>query len=675
MFGDLLARVAASAVIAGAMLGASANYAFAIDLKQTVPEAVKAATDLGPVDPTKELNLTVHLKLPNRAAFDAAVDELYNPASPKYEKWMTDAELSAYAPTAAQLNTVRQELEKDGLGVVSIDPAGFSIRVHGTVANIQSAFQTEIHQFSMNNRTFRAEIREPHLTGTADSLVASVSGLSGGQVRPMLRRATDPRTGKPVSSSTPLSKVDASGGLGSIITDNCFTSPKAFTFTTPGASLPIGVYFGNDYDDTTKTCSFTPGQLEQHYGLPAAYSKGYDGAGATIVLVEAYGYPTMLQDANAFSKLTGLPALDSSNFEVIYPEGKPINPNAGVLLGWDTEICIDLQWSHSIAPKAKIVVLAAAGQDNEDFQDAINYGVSHHLGYSFSNSWEIDEEQFAGPLEVDSFNTVLEKAAAQGVSVNFSSGDGGDDGFGSPIGSPEVPADSPYATGVGGTSILNTIGGKSIETGWGNNATVVYASGLVVPPAAIGNIGGAGGGESIWFPKPKWQAAIPGTGRGVPDVSALADPYTGVFIVITSDGTQYIEPGWGGTSLACPIFSAFWAIANQAAGHALGQAAPKIAALPGTDVTDILAHSSPTDVTGTIYTSAGATFYSASDLIQPGPNTQFVSAMWPIPADAEDVVLSFGTDTSLVVTSGWDDVTGFGVPNGLPFILGAAGKK
>lgn len=286
----------------------------------------------------------------------------------------------------------------------------------------------------------------------------------------------------------------------------------------------------------------------------------------------------------------------------------------------------------------------------------------------------MDSEQFAGPLEVESFNTVIEKAAAKGVSVNFSSGDSGDDGFGTPIGSPEVPADSPYATAVGGTSVLYKVNGSSIETGWGNNLSVVYASGVFNPPLAFGNIGGAGGGESTWFPKPKWQTGNFGTGRGVPDVSALADPYTGVFIVLTSSGIQYIEPGWGGTSVACPIFSAFWAIANKAAGHPLGQAAPKLAAMSASEITDIVPHTSPTDVTGTVYDSFGATYYSATDLIQPGPNTQFVSAMWPQPQYEQDLVLSFGTDSSLVVTKGWDDVTGYGVPNGLRFILGAAGK-
>ena len=110
---------------------------------------------------------------------------------------------------------------------------------------------------------------------------------------------------------------------------------------------------------------YTPAQLQSLYGLPTAYKAGFDGTGQTIVLLEAYGYPTIEADANAFSQLTGLPPLTSSNFNIIYPQGPPVSPDAAVLTGWDVEIALDVQWAHSIAPGAKIVVVAAAGQDNE----------------------------------------------------------------------------------------------------------------------------------------------------------------------------------------------------------------------------------------------------------------------------------------------------------------------
>ena len=194
-------------------------------------------------------------------------------------------------------------------------------------------------------------------------------------------------------------------------------------FTTPGASLPEGIYYGNVYGaNPNRVPDYTPAQLQQIYGLTAAYKQGLNGKGQTIVLLEAYGYPTIEQDANAFFKLAGLPQLDSSNFQIVYPEGQPVSSQAGILTGWNTEIALDVQWAHFIAG-AKIVVVAAAGQDSEDFQDAISYITNHNLGNSVSDSWEEDTDIVAGPLEQKSFDQILQRAAAKGISFQFSTGE------------------------------------------------------------------------------------------------------------------------------------------------------------------------------------------------------------------------------------------------------------
>ena len=671
----MYSKPALPAFLSMALLLLTAGKAPAAQTRHNVPPSVQQALDQGPANPDEEVNLTLHLKMSNRAAFDAAVEQRYDPASANYHKWMTDADLQQYAPTASQIAAVKSEVAKHGLSVISTDRLGFSIRVHGTIANVQTAFQTSIHQLARNGKMFSANVSDAQLTGEAGQFVSSVSGLVRTQVRPMMKRALDPRTGI-AFPAIPLDVVNAGGGLSSIITDTCLTGPQTFTYTDSANPLPVGVYFGNVYGGTGKICDYTASQLQAHYGLSAAYAAGLDGTGETIALVEAYGYPNILADANAFAQLNGLPPLDSSNFDVVYPQGPPRNPNAGILTGWYVEIALDVQWAHAMAPGAKILVVAAAGQDNEDFQDALNYVVNNHLANSVSNSWEEDLDLIAGPLELASYDTVLEQAAAQGVSVHFSSGDGGDDGLGSPIGSPEVPSNSPYATAIGGTSILNVPNGSGQEElGWGNGLTELAVNGPLDPPVQIGIIGGAGGGESSQYPKPSWQSALPGTGRQVPDVSALADPYTGVPIVVTENNTQVVFVGVGGTSLACPIFSAIWALADQSAGQPLGQAARRIATMSSDQVTDIVPHSSLANVAGFTYDSKGVVFRSPASLLSLSlfNTTQFVSAIWPIaPGIAYD--LSFGTDSSLTVTPGWDNVTGFGVPNGLPFIVGAAGQ-
>jgi subtilase family serine protease len=669
-------------------LGVIAQPLLAVEHAHTVSPVVEKANDLGPADPAEELTLTVHLQLHNQAAFDEAVDKLYDPESPTYHHWMTDADIAKYAPSAAELKAVQQELQKHGLSVISSDE--YSVRVHGSAANVAAAFQTQFHNLSFKGKTFRAHIQDAKLTGAAGSLVGSIAGLDQHTVKPMLKRVVNPRTGQSFPS-VKMSKVLANGGgLGAYIFDYCLAAPAEQTYVTPGASLPIGVYYGNVYnleDAKGRFCDFTPAQLQGHYGLKDAYVFGLDGTGQTVVLLEAYGYPTAESDANAFFKLAGLPLLDSSNFEIVYPDGKP-NPQAGILTGWDIEIALDIQWAHSMAPKAKIVLVASNGQDSEDFQYAMNYIVKNKLGTVVSDSWEEDTDLISGPQEQNSYTTVLKAAAAKGVSFQFSSGDGGDEGLGTPIGAAGVPANNPYATAVGGTSILNNNGGPGLgfwELGWGDTLTYISEFGVADPPLAIGNIGGAGGGESVYFKKPAWQSKLPGSGRQVPDISALADPYTGVPIVVTQDlgeGPQpYLEAGWGGTSLASPIITGILAIATQAKGKPLGQAAPLIAALPAGAMRDVLPVSSPTNVFGTVVDSAGPFYYSPASLFQPYLYTTegFVSANWldaPGPdglaADGLAIDFGFGIDSSLTVTTGWDNVTGFGVPNGLSFIKALA---
>lgn len=673
----MLTRIWTTAAVSSLlfMVVLATSAAVAQRVASNVPDSIRQASDIGRIDPAKEINITVQLKMQNGAAFDKQLEALYDPASPSFHHWLTDNDLKKYAPAKEQLNAVRAELESHGLSILSTDADGFSIRARGPAGNVESAFNTEIHEFQRDGKVFRANVQNARLSGPAADYVTSVAGIESHDVHPLLRRAVNFKTHEPPPPVS-LAKVKASGGLGSYITGQILSAPQTFTFTTPGASLPVGVYFGNVYGDNPKLVpDYTPAQLQSIYGMPAAYKLGLDGTGQTLVLLEGYGYPTIEADANAFFKLTGLPQLTSSNFSIVYPEGKPADPDAGVLTGWNIEIALDVQWAHTIAPGAKIVVVACAGQDSEDFQDAMSYIVKHSLGTTVNDSWEEDTDLVAGPLEEESFDNVLKIAAAKGVSFQFSSGDSGDGGLGTPIGAPGVPSNSPHATAVGGTSIVNNLNASGHKPlGWGTSFVELNAGGVLDPPSPQPFWGGSGGGESVYFPKPTWQKNLSGTGRHVPDVSALADPYTGVPIVITVDGAQYVEVGWGGTSLASPIFTALWAIADQKAGHSLGLAAPAIAALKAGELTDVLPSSSPTNVAGTIFDASGSTYYSPNDLFTSAlveGSSGFTSAVANF-GGGLDQAISFGLDSSLTVTPGWDDVTGNGTPYGLTFLNAVA---
>jgi subtilase family serine protease len=666
---SLLRGLAIAAVIS--LLATAGSSAYAREAANNVSPGIQLSRDLGLADAAKEINITVHLKLNDKAAFDKAVDALQNPASPTYHKWMSNADLKKYAPTEAQRQAVRAELEKHGLTILSTDAIGFTIRAHGTIANVERAFNTEIHQFDHNGRVFRANVRNAQLRGEAGEYVSTVAGIESHQVRPLYSRSLNPVTQKP-HPGVPLSKVKSGSNLTTMSTTTCLTAPQTYVEQN-GASLPVGVYTGTVYELTGVNCAYLPNQLQTAYGLNDVYAAGLNGTGQTIVLMEGYGYPTMEQDANAYFKLTGLPQLNSSNFKIIYPEGKPPDPTAGIYEGWNIEIALDLQSSHAIAPQAKILLVATNGQDSEDFQNSIAYVTQNHLGNSISNSYAEDLDLVAGPLEQTSWDEAIEVATAQGISVNFSSGDGGDEGLGTPLGAPLVPSVAPHATAVGGTSILNDIShpGSTITTSWGDTLTYLAADGPLDPPEPLGLFGGGGGGESVYWPKPSWQAKLPGKGRQTPDVSALADPYTGVNIVITISGTQEVQCCWGGTSLSSPIFTAFWALANEKAGSPLGQAATVIAALPYGGVQDVLpkTNSSSNNATAVITDQNGTTDYSAAELFAGVlyGNKNFTSTLWP---DGTGFLLDFGfgIDSSLTVAHGWDNATGYGTPYGLTFI-------
>ncbi|MGH9568134.1 MAG: hypothetical protein ACRD4F_00745, partial [Candidatus Angelobacter sp.] len=156
--------------------------------------------------------------------------------------------------------------------------------------------------------------------------------------------------------------------------------------------------------------------------------------------------------------------------------------------------------------------------------------------------------------------------------------------------------------------------------------------------------------------------------RQTPDISFDADPQTGVEVIFTQGGRAFVF-GVGGTSLSCPMFSALWAIGNQAAGGGpIGQAAQTLYDLHDHAIDDIRQVSSPDDVVGVIQTPDGVIPEPAADLAGPLLGTRrFVSSL--AQDGAGDLLsLTFGTDSSLVVDPGWDNVTGLGTPNSPDFI-------
>jgi subtilase family serine protease len=637
----------------------------------------ESSSDLGPARPSEVSTITVHLKMHNEEAFDKALEALYTPGSSSYHQWMTPDDLAKYAPTSDEIEAVKAELTSHGLSIVSVGSDKLSIRARGSIASMESAFQTQIHEFKRDGAIFHANITPAKLTGSAGNLVKSVSGLSNFPLKSMAKHAINPATGKSIPT-IPLADATA-GALSNHYTDKCFPGPESLTLPMlNGAPLPVGQFNGNVYQSDPAfgrghVCGWTPAQVRAHYSLTAAYKNGIDGSGQTIVIVDGPSDPTVQEDLVQFSRMVGLPAITPSNFQIVYPDGVPSQWYLQNVADWDEEADLDIEWAHAIAPGANIVLLITPTQDWSELEYAIQYAQENKLGNVISNSYGYPEVGW-GEVTLKGFNQVLKKAAAQGIAVNFSSGDYGDEGTGSPDGAGAMfPSTSQYVTAIGGTSIgLPNGTSHGAEVGWGNNAAEISNGyGVLDPPFFDGYQSGSGGGVSEYISKPSWQKFLPGKYRQVPDISAIADPYTGGIVVLSGQVGVI-----GGTSLACPIFSAIWTLANQEAGAPLGQAAPLIATLPSTAVTDIVPFGSSNNVIGDIEDSNGTTFYTSDTLLAPlDTTTTYFSALWFYEEIPGYVVLSFGTDSSLTVTQGWDNVTGWGVPNGWAFITAAAAEK
>ena len=651
-------------------------------IEHNTPAFVSKARDLGSEESSKQVTIHMWLKLHNEDALRELVRQQYDESSPNYHVWLTRDEFNEqFAPTAREVATVRNFLEAHNLRVVSVGERNLYVKAEGTIADAQHAFHVQVHRFELRGEIHRANTSDPVIEGPAGAHVSRVGGLTDYGFKPHNVRPTDPETGQPFAP-VPLSAVPN----GAFFSANCFGPPEAIVFSVDG-SAPTATYEGNVYGapitntalGTLPPCGYQPSEVQTAYNLNGLYEVGLTGTGQTVVIVDAFGSPTIGVDASAFSEFYGLAPL---NLTVYQPEGKP-----GFNAGWATETSLDVEWAHSVAPGAKIALVEAFTNSFDDLDAAILYAVDNHLGNVISNSYGAPESELGG-VPFTPLDDILLLAAGKGISVNYSSGDDGDFSFVEGFTDVSYPASSVYATGVGGTSLaLNPDNTIYFQTGWGNNetriATYTDAYGYnppIIPPLELGFVYGAGGGTSAVYAKPVFQAKLPGTSRLVPDIAYLADPFTGVEFFCTGSSCFGVPSSGifistvGGTSLACPMFSGLWAIANQKAGHPLGQAAALVYGLPPGAVTDVVPVGSYLDVFGIINpgTLSGPTFLNAYQLAAPIETpTPFYSALYN-GTSTRWYVLSFGTDSSLFTAPGWDDVTGVGTPNGLKFVKAIA---
>ncbi|MGA2418590.1 MAG: S53 family peptidase [Candidatus Acidiferrum sp.] len=658
----------------------------------------KPGTVVGPEEATKSINVTVWLNLHNKAALDTMVEEMYDPSSPSYHHFLTMKEYTEqFAPSAKDMAQMHEFLAAHNMVVTSTDKANHFVVARTTVGDAQKAFNVQINRVMVNGVMHRMADSEATVSGAVAPLVATVQGLSDMNYRANVTISSDPETG----TAYPLVPVTAVGSDGLFFTGNCLRAPELVTFTTAG-TFPTATYFGNRFGSSiTSTapnlppCGYDAAEIQAAYGLDKVYSHGLNGTGQTIVIVDAFGSNTLLSDVNLFSDLNGLPELTSSNFATFTPNGSATcTATNGCIAGnWQYETTLDVEWAHAVAPGANIVLVLGADNSFTNLDIANLFAVENGFGNVLSNSFGISEIALVEflPSELVVENGISEIAAALGINQDISTGDSGDnlavDNADYGINSVSVNAnpDSPFATAIGGTStFLDAKSHIKLQTAWGQNFARIAdptPNPPVIPPLFFGFQGGSGGGTSVVYTKPKYQKQLKGKFRQLPDISMNADPETGVEVVITPDSIPGDPVGVtvvGGTSLSCPTFSGFWAIANQAyaaqGGVSLGQAAPILYQLSSNAITDVNLNPASTllNVTGLILNPPKApTFESAQYLAQPLENVSpfgFISALFQSSTSTRWDVFVFGADSSLTTGPGWDNATGLGTPNGMPFI-------
>jgi subtilase family serine protease len=542
----------------------------------------KAKVSSAPVP--QSVNAYVYLAGQDPAGLAAYAREVSTPGSALYGHYLSaSATMARFGPTSSQVSAVESWLAGSGLKVTGVaDEIGGYVEVSGTAAEAAKAFGVS---FGMYRGPKGAAYRAPEQSATIPASVASdvltVAGLD-----------TAPHLAKPQETlPPPPQNYWVAQPCGQYYDQKYATSePKAYGKTAPW-----------------NVCGYTPKQIRGAYGVAAS---GMTGKGVTVAVVDAYASPTMQSDANQYAEVTGDKPFRSGQYTQDLLGGKNhwTQTAACGANGWYGEESLDVESVHGEAPDANVVYVGAVSCSDVDLGNALATIVNKHLADIVTDSWG----ETADSSSI-SYDQIFEAGAAEGIGFFFSSGDSGyedpayEDGGSNKI-QVDYPTSSPWVTSVGGTSLaIGKTNNYEFETSWGTVLDPLSSSGSswsFTPPGTTANErayydGSGGGGVSTTYTQPWYQSrvvpaslakSLPGGTtstvpmRVVPDVSALADPSTGILVGQTlyqQDGKtlKFSLSRIGGTSLASPTFAGIEADAQQAAGHPLGFANPVIYAL------------------------------------------------------------------------------------------------
>ena len=400
-----------------------------------------------------------------------------------------------------------------------------------------------------------------------------------------------------------------------------------------GAQSPAGTFScqTRPMDGSAGPRCYQASQIQTAYNITPLLNRGINGTGRTIVIVDAYGSPTMAADLHDFDVAMGLP---DPNFTQITPAGDPpaFDPSNDNQIGWGVETSLDVEWAHATAPGANIVLAVAKSNEDADILAATKAVIDGNLGDVVSQSFG-EAEACMDPALLSQQHALFATAVQKGITLLASSGDSGasqpscEPNSTAALKAASTPASDPNVTGVGGTTLYadTSTGAYQQETSW------TEPFGCNPPAVDASDVNCSGGGFSTLYSRPGYQSAMQkNAARGVPDVAYNAGSSGGVLVHI---GFYLALLGYpadapiffivGGTSAGTPQWAGLVADADQLGGHRMGNINPAL--------------------------------YSIAQ-----GQKQYASALHDITVGTNDVAEIGGGYSA---KQGWDPVTGLGSPN------------
>ncbi|MCI2413700.1 MAG: protease pro-enzyme activation domain-containing protein [Candidatus Aramenus sp.] len=457
----------------------------------------------------------VFLPLKNEGYLFYYAEAVSNPSSPLYHKFLSQQQVEKLFYPVQTYEYVLNQLKQDGFNVL-FTASDSVIVAEGTVAQVHKYLGVSYEVFSNGTVSYYSAYGVPRVPGFIYSSNVSEIVFS------------HPTT---------------------LVTQKDVLSPPV-----PNYTAPIEAYWGT--------------ALQKVYNATALYAKGDEGQGRAIGILDFFGDPYIYQQLVYYDKVTGLP--NPPSFKVV-PIG-PYNPNLGITTGWAGEISLDVEIAHTMAPEANITLFIANGAlplasiiAEIDSLDNVNVvSQSFSIPESFFSLFNA-QAFYACVVETDVYYAM---GNAEGITFLASSGDAGGSGYSNgPLGTVGYPATSPFVTAVGGTTTYVQFPGSSYQTAWSNYGFV---------PNDV-NYGGSTGGISEIEPKPfyQWSLTTPSSypnGKEIPDISANANIYPGIYIVFPGNQT-FIT---GGTSEASPLTAGLLTLVMDYVNSSLGNVNPML---------------------------------------------------------------------------------------------------